>query len=181
MLMLTDSLDSARWNSKLLKMASKQTESESNLLSTWFCPTIFEIPSLKDIKIDQLVAGGRSSFALTNTGRVLGWGANEYGQIGLGNNVTVDTITVPTEVALWRSLSPRAQTKCLKVNAGGDLASFTVEVQSDTSPATVDVLMCGNGQWGGLGYQRLSTHRLLRQRSKTGPSANTPAIDNYLS
>uniref|UniRef100_A0A0W0FU55 Uncharacterized protein n=1 Tax=Moniliophthora roreri TaxID=221103 RepID=A0A0W0FU55_MONRR len=146
--------------------ASKQTEREHNFLSTWFCPTIFEIPSLKDIKIDQLVAGGRSSFALTKTGRVLGWGANEYGQVGLGNNVTVDTITVPTEVALWRSLSPRSQTKCLKINAGGDLTSFTVEVQSDTSPTTIDVLMCGNGQWGGLGNNVFSNAQGTPVRAK---------------
>ncbi|KAK1232984.1 hypothetical protein PQX77_003898 [Marasmius sp. AFHP31] len=133
------------------------TNSEKNILSQvddssiGFCPTAFEIPSLKGLKVKQLVAGGRTSFALTETGRVLGWGANEFGQIGLGSNVTMDTITVPSEVALWKSVSPRAQSKCLQVTAGGDLTCYTVERVTEPSPSTVDVMMCGNGQWGGLG------------------------------
>ncbi|KAJ3795050.1 regulator of chromosome condensation 1/beta-lactamase-inhibitor protein II [Lentinula aff. detonsa] len=119
-----------------------------------FCPDIFEIPSLQGIKISQLIAGGRSSFALTSTGRVLGWGANEYGQIGLGDNVTLNTITVPTEVILWR-MAQGAQTKCLNVSAGGDLTCFTVErtTQADTprSSRTIELLLSGNGQYGSLG------------------------------
>ena len=81
----------------------------------------------------------------------------------------MDTITVPSEVALWKSVSPRAQSECLKVAAGmfcsdkgsraadtstcagGDLTCFTVQRVKEPSPATVDVMMCGNGQWGGLG------------------------------
>jgi alpha-tubulin suppressor-like RCC1 family protein len=43
------------------------------------CPFIYEIPSLVGIRMRQLVAGGRSSFAVTDSGRVLGWGANEFG------------------------------------------------------------------------------------------------------
>ncbi|KAF5365615.1 hypothetical protein D9758_003188 [Tetrapyrgos nigripes] len=117
------------------------------------CPTVFEIPCLRDIKISRLQAGGRSSFALTSDGRVLGWGANEYGQIGLGPNVTMDSITVPTEVVLWRSLDSAARTKCVDVSAGGDLTCFTIErTQSKSSPSRIfEVLTCGNGQWGGLG------------------------------
>lgn len=44
-----------------------------------FCPHLFEIPVLKGVDIAQVAAGGRSSFARTSTGRVLSWGANEYG------------------------------------------------------------------------------------------------------
>jgi alpha-tubulin suppressor-like RCC1 family protein len=44
-----------------------------------FCPYFFEIPILKGVDITQVAAGGRSSFARTTSGRVLGWGANEYG------------------------------------------------------------------------------------------------------
>lgn len=44
-----------------------------------FCPHLFEIPVLRGVDIAQVAAGGRSSFARTTTGRVLGWGANEYG------------------------------------------------------------------------------------------------------
>lgn len=44
-----------------------------------FCDKLFEVPSLKGVKIDQIAAGARSSYAKTDSGRVLGWGANEYG------------------------------------------------------------------------------------------------------
>ncbi|KAF8892587.1 regulator of chromosome condensation 1/beta-lactamase-inhibitor protein II [Infundibulicybe gibba] len=114
-----------------------------------FCSYLFEIPALRGVEIAQVAAGGRSSFVRTKSGQVLGWGANEYGQIGLGNNVVVDTITVPTEVVLWRN-TPRAQTKCLNISAGGDLTAFTIERTSQSSK-TYELLMCGNGQWGGLG------------------------------
>ncbi|KAF9264847.1 RCC1/BLIP-II [Marasmius fiardii PR-910] len=142
---------STRESKKKNEGAEQDLESQIDDSSIRFCPSVFEIPSLKGIKLKQLVAGGRTSLALTETGRVLGWGANEYGQLGLGNNVTLDTVTVPTEVALWKSVSARVQSKCLNIAAGGDLTCYTVERVIDPSPATVDVMMCGNGQWGGLG------------------------------
>ena len=40
---------------------------------------LFEVPALKGVKIDRVAAGARTSFAKTPDGRVLGWGANEYG------------------------------------------------------------------------------------------------------
>jgi len=39
-------------------------------------------------------------------------------QIGLGNNVALDTITVPTEVILWRFTPNGTRSKCLSVKAG---------------------------------------------------------------
>ncbi|KAF8968391.1 regulator of chromosome condensation 1/beta-lactamase-inhibitor protein II [Flammula alnicola] len=116
-----------------------------------FCPTLFEIPVLRGVEVAQIAASGRSSFIRTPSGRVLGWGANEYGQIGLGSNVALDTITVPTEVVLWRFTQNSTRSKCLDVTAGGDLTAFTVERESDKGPNTTDLLMCGNGQYGGLG------------------------------
>jgi alpha-tubulin suppressor-like RCC1 family protein len=44
-----------------------------------FSDALFEIPSLRDVKVSQIAAGGRSSFVNTSSGRVLGWGANEHG------------------------------------------------------------------------------------------------------
>ena len=44
-----------------------------------FCSQLFEIPALKDIKVSQIATGGRSSYVRTSSGKVLGWGANEYG------------------------------------------------------------------------------------------------------
>lgn len=43
------------------------------------CDTLFEIPALKGIRISQIATGSRTSFARTFDGRVLGWGANEFG------------------------------------------------------------------------------------------------------
>ncbi|TFK55231.1 RCC1/BLIP-II [Heliocybe sulcata] len=116
-----------------------------------WCDKLFEVPSLKGIAIDQVAAGKRSSFVKTTNGRVLGWGANEYGQIGLGKDVTLEAITKPTEVILWRSVPKDVQSKCIGITAGGDLTVFTVERTDGSSMQTVDVLTCGNGQWGGIG------------------------------
>jgi hypothetical protein len=82
--------------------------------------------------------------------------------------VSLDTIIVPTEVALWRFAPSTTESKCLNVAAGaripsllppsiltlstgGDLTAFVVERKSKDNPATTDLLMSGNGQYGGLG------------------------------
>lgn len=50
--------------------------------SDWFCDRLFEIPSLRGVKVAQIATGGRTSFARTSAdGRVLAWGANEYGYV----------------------------------------------------------------------------------------------------
>lgn len=46
---------------------------------------------------------------------------DDYGpcrQIGLGSNVLLQSIIVPTEIILWRTFSPRVHTKCVDVAAG---------------------------------------------------------------
>ncbi|EGN95495.1 hypothetical protein SERLA73DRAFT_186528 [Serpula lacrymans var. lacrymans S7.3] len=116
-----------------------------------FSDTLFEIQALKGINVSQIAAGGRSSYVLTDSGRALGWGANEFGQVGLGSNVTLDTITVPTEIVLSRNVPGSLRTSCLDIAAGGDLACFVAERSGGNTAAFVDLLMCGNGQWGGLG------------------------------
>ncbi|KAI9457802.1 RCC1/BLIP-II [Lactarius psammicola] len=110
-----------------------------------FSDRFFEVPALRGVRAVQIAAGARSSFVRTDTGRVLGWGANDYGQIGLGGNVTLDTITVPTEVVLWRGIP-----------SGTHLAFFTVE----------RVLSCGNGQYGGLGNALFSNAQSVPVRTK---------------
>lgn len=121
-----------------------------------FADKLFEVPALRGIHVDAIAAGARSSFAKTTTGRVLGWGANEFGQIGLGREVTLDTITVPTEVILWRSTPAGMRTTCLDVYAGGDLTFFKVERVDGSALPYIDVLACGNGQYGGLGNAQFS-------------------------
>ncbi|KAI0261837.1 regulator of chromosome condensation 1/beta-lactamase-inhibitor protein II [Gloeopeniophorella convolvens] len=131
-----------------------------------FSDRFFEVPALRGVHVVQIAAGSRSSFVRTDNGRVLGWGANDYGQIGLGGSVALDTITVPTEVVLWRSTPNGARTQCIDLNVGGDLAFFTVERVDGTSIRSIDVLSCGNGQFGGLGHALFSNAQSVPVRTK---------------
>lgn len=57
--------------------ASEQAASASAPL---YCDQLYEVPALRGIKVAQAVAGARSSYVRTEgEGRVLAWGANEYG------------------------------------------------------------------------------------------------------
>ncbi|KAM5539051.1 hypothetical protein V8D89_007274 [Ganoderma adspersum] len=127
---------------------------------------LFEVPALKDVKVDRVAAGARSSFVKTPNGRVLGWGANDFGQIGLGPNVALDAITVPTEVNLWRTTPGSMKTTCRNIFAGGDLTIFEVERADGGSMPYTDVLSCGNGQYGGLGNAQYSNAQFVPVRAK---------------
>ncbi|KAI0646886.1 RCC1/BLIP-II [Trametes meyenii] len=131
-----------------------------------FSDKLFEVPALRGVNVERVAAGGRSSFAKTSTGKVLGWGANEFGQIGLGANVTLEAITVPTEVILWRSTPATMRTTCVDVFAGGDLTMFEVERADGSGMPSIDVLACGNGQWGGLGNALYSNAQGTPVRAK---------------
>ncbi|KAI0315840.1 RCC1/BLIP-II [Amylostereum chailletii] len=131
-----------------------------------FSSKLFEVPALRNVKVVEIAAGGRSSFVRTDAGRVLGWGANDYGQIGLGGNVTLDTITVPTEVVLWRSTPSGMGTRCIGLHAGGNLTFFTVERRDGTSLSSVELLACGNGQFGGLGNAMFTNAQGVPVRTK---------------
>lgn len=87
-------------------------------------------------------------------------------QIGLGGNVTLDTITVPTEVVLWRGVPSNTRTQCIDLNAGGELAFFTVERVDGTAIRNVEILSCGNGQYGGLGNALFSNAQSVPVRTK---------------
>lgn len=41
-----------------------------------------------------------------------------FRQIGLGRNITLDTITVPTEVVLSRNVPGSVRTRCINISAG---------------------------------------------------------------
>jgi alpha-tubulin suppressor-like RCC1 family protein len=71
-------------NSSRSARVSSSTEDDDNLTkiddkNIRFCTNLFEIPALRGVEIAQIAAGGRSSFVRNPDGRVLGWGANEYG------------------------------------------------------------------------------------------------------
>jgi alpha-tubulin suppressor-like RCC1 family protein len=44
-----------------------------------FCTKLFELPVLRGVEAAQIAAGSRTSFLRTKTGRVLAWGANDFG------------------------------------------------------------------------------------------------------
>jgi alpha-tubulin suppressor-like RCC1 family protein len=44
-----------------------------------FCNRLYEIPALKGIQVSQIATAARSSYVRTSDGKILGWGANEYG------------------------------------------------------------------------------------------------------
>jgi alpha-tubulin suppressor-like RCC1 family protein len=58
-------------------------------------PTIIE--GLSGMGIASLTCGDRHSFAITADGAVLGWGSNEFGQVGIGRRG--DTFLSPTPIS----------------------------------------------------------------------------------
>ncbi|KAF9519871.1 hypothetical protein BS47DRAFT_1324205 [Hydnum rufescens UP504] len=114
---------------------------------------LYEIPALKGIGIAQAVANDRSSYALTKeNGGVLTWGANEFGQLGLGSTTTLSCVFVPTEIPLSRAFPSGTSVRCTDVAAGGDIAYFTTESVTDPhSTPVIDIFACGMGQYGALG------------------------------
>lgn len=115
-------------------------------------PTLTEIPSLSSVPIASVTASSLSSFARTPTGRVLGWGANESGQIGLGPSGAIEVVPSPVEIVLARNYPGGTSMRCTDVIAGGSLTMFVVERDVPGKEGTwVDLLACGNGMTGGLG------------------------------
>lgn len=114
------------------------------------------ITSLAGVPVAQVSAGERSSFVRTRgEGRVLGFGANEYGQIGLGANVAVDVVPTPTEVVLARGYRGGTTVRCLNVAAGANNTFFTVEREGmgpEAGKRYVDLLASGSGVTGTLGH-----------------------------
>ncbi|GAA6056491.1 hypothetical protein JCM3770_007028 [Rhodotorula araucariae] len=124
--------------------------------SIHFCTTLHEIPALKGIEVAELVAGKKHSLARLGgkaEGRVLAWGANNYGQLGLGPSLSYPLIPVPTEVPFLRSAAytgsnKSAHVSCERVAAGGNVSYFVTRTQENG----VDLLATGQGQFGALGY-----------------------------
>lgn len=116
-----------------------------------FATHLTEIPSLSTIPIVQVAAADRSSFVRTSNGRVLGFGANESGQIGLGANTAVDIVSTPVEVVLAKNYPGGTQIKCLDVKAGASTTFFTVQRDQPGKGSLIDLLACGNGITGTLG------------------------------
>ncbi|WFD19651.1 hypothetical protein MCAP1_001887 [Malassezia caprae] len=117
------------------------------------------IPSLSDSTFAEIAAGTAHSVVRTEDGRVLSWGQNSNGQLGLGAHVTFETIAVPREVEFPLSVVGR-HAKCTRIAAGGANTFFVLHsrgapMASDDGPTKanerVDVLAVGAGQRGTLG------------------------------
>lgn len=101
-----------------------------------FCRTLFEIPSLKGVEVSQIAAGGRSSFVNTASGRVLGFGANEYGHVVLISYRGKKCIDQESSGKLvWVTASPSAvslyplRSFCGRTCPGGLLLNALTSVQ----------------------------------------------------
>lgn len=63
---------------------------------------LFEIPALRGVKVQQAIAGAKSSYILTDKGRVLSWGSNEFGYAGFSNAARFSMLTQCT----WQPTRP---------------------------------------------------------------------------
>ncbi|GAA5879892.1 hypothetical protein JCM3774_002272 [Rhodotorula dairenensis] len=139
--------------------------------SIHFCTTLHEIPALRGVEVVELVAGKKHSLARLGGkmhGRVLGWGCNSYGQLGLGSSLSYPTIPAPTEVPFRRCRAYQGSTRpnsleCVRIAAGGNVSYYVVETDDGKS---VDLLASGQGQFGGLG-NGLWAHATSPVRVKT--------------
>nr|XP_018264786.1 uncharacterized protein I303_02965 [Kwoniella dejecticola CBS 10117]OBR86944.1 hypothetical protein I303_02965 [Kwoniella dejecticola CBS 10117] len=133
-----------------------------------FADTLTEIPSLRNIPIAQVAASERTSFVRTKNGFVLGFGANENGQIGLGSSSSVDIIPVPVEVVLAKSYPSGTKIECTDIKAGGLTTFFTIKRYFPGRQGTfVDVLGCGSGISGALGTGMYTSATGMPVRVKT--------------
>ncbi|GAA5867529.1 hypothetical protein JCM8547_001209 [Rhodosporidiobolus lusitaniae] len=132
-----------------------------------FCTTLHEISSLKGLEVAELVAGAKHSLVRlggTMEGRVLGFGANSYGQLGLGPALSFPSIPAPTEIPLSSSPSYAlggasnrpSSIKCDRIAAGGNVSYFVVTATragdfKNGAAISQDLLAAGQGQTGSIG------------------------------
>jgi alpha-tubulin suppressor-like RCC1 family protein len=137
-----------------------------------YCTTLHEIPTLKGLQVDQIAAGSDHSVARTSRGQVLGWGRQTHGQTGLGAQIALEAVPVPTEVVLARSFANTSvDIHCTDIAAGADNTFFTMSRREPGgggySGIKIDVLAVGKGQWGTLGNAMWSQVTLAPVKVKT--------------
>lgn len=101
--------------------AGTQTVDSGSAKNAELVPLLYEIPSLRGIAVQKAVANERSSYILTKEGgRVLAWGANEYGSVSTDfspcshnqmfptvNSALAQPLSYPLSPFLPRSRFPR--------------------------------------------------------------------------
>ncbi|UZJ56549.1 hypothetical protein CBS101457_005869 [Exobasidium rhododendri] len=136
-----------------------------------YCTTLHEIPTLKGLQVDQIATGSDHSIARTSAGKVLGWGRQTHGQTGLGTQIALEAVPVPTEIVLARSFANTSvDIHCTDIAAGADNTFFTMsrrEPGGIGNGIKIDVLAVGKGQWGSLGNAMWSQVTLSPVKVKT--------------
>ncbi|CAH7686288.1 regulator of chromosome condensation 1/beta-lactamase-inhibitor protein II, partial [Phakopsora pachyrhizi] len=128
----------------------KPSARDTTVQSSTFCTILHEIPELRSANVIDIACGSSHSLVRTSSGEVYGFGANQFGQIGAGPQLIFSGLISPTKTRL--SDSQGTVTKCVSIAAGGDLSFFVIEsLEPKRGSKSVDVLACGNGQFGGIG------------------------------
>ncbi|KAL0272513.1 UNVERIFIED_CONTAM: hypothetical protein PYX00_005450 [Menopon gallinae] len=104
------------------------------------------VKSLVGIPIAFIACGANHSFAVSKSGAIYGWGKNDYGQLGL--NDEVDRL-YPTQLKTLRSIRVKY------IACGEDFSAFL--------SADGGVFTCGAGQYGQLGHGSTSNEILPRK------------------
>ncbi|KAK9894365.1 RCC1/BLIP-II [Cystobasidium minutum MCA 4210] len=180
---LLEDISSRASSSSTEKGESSTTISESDIK---YDTTLKEIPALRKLTLNQIVAGDRHSLALTSEGRVLGWGNNSLGQLALGNTYAFPTIPAPTEAPFAAGYPKTARVTCKKLYAGGDMSYFLVERQEMNQRNSkgdqisyTDLLAAGNGMYGGMGSgQYFSAGTPIKVKTVSGLSEFDESIQS---
>lgn len=136
-----------------------------------FCLALHEIPTLRDVRIAQIATGSDHSIVRTTQGKVLGWGRQTHGQTGMGAQIALEAIPVPTEIVLSKAFpNSSVDIHCTNISAGADNTFFTMSRREPGSIGTgikVDLLAVGKGQWGSLGNAMWNQVTVVPARVKT--------------
>ncbi|ANB13651.1 Fmp25p [Sugiyamaella lignohabitans] len=110
--------------------------------------TLHEIKLLKKFPIAKIAVGDYHSLVLTKEGKLLGFGDNLYGQLGISYSYRTANIAVPTELPISGILfGGDIHRKVTNIAAGGSITYFTVNAGVESE----DVYSMGNGLSGQLG------------------------------
>ncbi|VVC31316.1 Hypothetical protein CINCED_3A018116 [Cinara cedri] len=107
-------------------------------------PTL--VKSLVGLPISFIACGGYHSFVVSKSGAVFGWGKNDFGQLGLNNQIN---ILLPTQLKTLRTVK-------VKYITGGE--DFSVFLTYDGG-----VFTCGAGMYGQLGHGSFSNEIVPRK------------------
>lgn len=136
-----------------------------------FCSSLHEIPALKDTNVVQIASGSDHSVARTDKGKIFGWGRQTHGQTGIGAQIAMEAIPIPTEVVLSKAFpNSSVDIACTDVKAGADNTFFTMyrrEPANRGLSGKIDLLAVGKGQWGTLGNAMWNQVTVVPARVKT--------------